>query len=176
VTDLSLSVLPLIETRRLCKVYPTGAGGFTALKDVDLQVQPGEFLGLVGKSGAGKTTLLNMLSGVSEITSGEVIFYPPANLADNVGAPRRSTLPAVPGGIFGGAAGSSATLSLGALDEDARAAWRGANVGIIYQSFELLPQLDLVDNVMLPQDFTGRYRRMASPDRALELLDLVEMS
>jgi len=176
VTDLSLSVLPLIETRRLCKVYPTGAGGFTALKDVDLQVQPGEFLGLVGKSGAGKTTLLNMLSGVSEITSGEVIFYPPANLADNVGAPRRSTLPAVPGGIFGGAAGSSATLSLGALDEDARAAWRGANVGIIYQSFELLPQLDLVDNVMLPQDFTGRYRRMASPDRALELLDLVELS
>ncbi len=56
------------------------------------------------------------------------------------------------------------------------ALWRGRNVGIVYQSFELLPQLDLVDNIMIPQDFAGRYRRTISRARALELLDLVELS
>ena len=49
-------------------------------------------------------------------------------------------------------------------------------MGIVYQSFELLPQLDLVDNVMLPQDFSGSYRPTISHQRALELLDLVELS
>ena len=47
-----------------------------ALKGVDIDILPGEFLGIVGKSGAGKTTLLNMISGVSKLTSGEVLFYP----------------------------------------------------------------------------------------------------
>ncbi len=145
--------LPLIEARRLTRVYQTGAGGFTALKDIDLQVFPGEFVGVVGKSGAGKTTLLNMLSGVSEITSGEVLFRMPGD-----------------GKQAGG------VVSLGALDEDAMALWRGGNVGIVYQSFELLPQLDLVDNIMIPQDFAGYYQAGASRERALELLELVELS
>ncbi len=146
---------PLIEARSLTKVYQTGAGGFTALNCIDLQVFPGEFLGVVGKSGAGKTTLLNMLSGVSEITSGEVIFRPTRN---------------------GAAVGVEKVLSLGTLNEDELAAWRGQNVGIVYQSFELLPQLDLVDNVMIPQDFSGRYSPKNTQQRALELLDLVELS
>jgi ABC-type lipoprotein export system ATPase subunit len=142
---------PLIEARSLTKIYQTGAGGFTALKNINLEVHPGEFLVVVGKSGAGKTTLLNMLSGVSEITSGQVWYRSPS------------------GGI-------DREVSLGSLDEDAMALWRGRNVGIVYQSFELLPQLDLVDNIMIPQDFAGRYRRTISRSRALELLDLVELS
>ncbi len=150
-SDPELTTAPLIETRRLSKVYQTGAGGFCALKDIDLQVLPGEFLGVVGKSGAGKTTLLNMLSGVSTISSGEVLFHRNGN-------------------------GSAEVVSLGALNEDQRAEWRGQNVGIVYQSFELLPQLDLVDNIMIPQDFCGRYRPQVSYPRALELLDLVELS
>ena len=150
-----LAHAPLIEARNLSKVYQTGAGGFTALKEINLQVLPGEFLGVVGKSGAGKTTLLNMLSGVSEITSGEVLFRAAGN---------------------GNGNGTGKVVSLGSLDEDEMAVWRGHHVGIVYQSFELLPQLDLVDNVMLPQDFSGRYRPVVSPQRALELLDLVELS
>ncbi len=56
------------------------------------------------------------------------------------------------------------------------ALWRGRNLGIVYQSFELIPMLNLVDNVMLPQDFSGPYRSKASAEHALELLDLVEIS
>ena len=149
----NLSRTPLIEARNLTKVYQTGAGGFTALKDINIHIFPGETLAVVGKSGAGKTTLLNMLSGVSEITSGEVLFY-----------------------SLGKGNGTDEVVSLSSLDEDRMALWRGFNVGIVYQSFELLPQLDLVDNIMLPQDFAGRFRPSVSRERALELLELVELS
>jgi putative ABC transport system ATP-binding protein len=155
------SVAPLIEARNLSKVYQTGAGSFSALKEINLQVLEGEFLGVAGKSGAGKTTLLNLLSGVSEITSGEVLFYKNGN--GN-------------GKSAGSNNGRGEIVSLGALDEDQLALWRGQNVGIVYQSFELLPQLDLVDNVMIPQDFAGRYHPAVSTQRALELLELVELS
>ncbi len=66
-------VQPLIEMRDVVKIYSTAAGEFTALKGINLQVGAGEFLGIVGKSGAGKSTLLNMLTGVDDLTSGEVI-------------------------------------------------------------------------------------------------------
>jgi putative ABC transport system ATP-binding protein len=62
------------------------------------------------------------------------------------------------------------------LNQDDLALWRGQNVGIVYQSFELLPMLDLVENVMLPQDFSGYYQAGVSRERALELLDIVELS
>jgi putative ABC transport system ATP-binding protein len=57
-----------------------------------------------------------------------------------------------------------------ALDEDQMASWRGRNVGVIYQSFELLPMLSLIDNVVLPMDFCGFYRPQKSVARAKELL------
>ena len=65
---------PIIQLRDVVKAYETGEGPFYALKDVNIDIQPGEFLGITGKSGAGKTTLLNMISGVSDLTSGEVRF------------------------------------------------------------------------------------------------------
>ena len=66
---------PIIQLRDVVKAYETGEGPFLALKDVTIDIQPGEFLGITGKSGAGKTTLLNMISGVSDLTSGEVLFH-----------------------------------------------------------------------------------------------------
>ena len=65
---------PIIQLRDVVKAYETGEGPFYALKDVNIDIQSGEFLGITGKSGAGKTTLLNMISGVSDLTSGEVLF------------------------------------------------------------------------------------------------------
>lgn len=140
----------LFQLQDVVKVYETGAGGFTALKGVSLEVQRGEFLGIIGKSGAGKTTLLNMLSGVSLITSGTVNYFP----QDPAAKP----------------------LSIGEMTQDELADWRGHNMGIVYQSFELMPQLDLVNNVMLPQEFAGHYQAGISRERALELLDIVELS
>jgi ABC-type lipoprotein export system ATPase subunit len=140
---------PIIRLHNVVKAYTTGDGPFIALDGITMDVLPGEFLGITGKSGAGKTTLLNMISGVSELTSGEVRFY----------------------GTDTGDQG----LAIHTMGEDALALWRGRNLGIVYQSFELMPSLNLVENVMLPQDFSGTYHPVISKERALELLEMVDI-
>jgi putative ABC transport system ATP-binding protein len=141
---------PILALQDVHKEYHTAAGGFLAIQGINLQIQSGEFLGIIGKSGAGKSTLLNLITGVSEITSGKVIYYPPEN-QNHLG------------------------ISVHDLDEDQMALWRGRNMGIVYQSFELMPMLNLIDNVMLPQDFTGNYQPNISRSRAMELLKMVEI-
>ncbi len=137
---------PLIELRAVEKVYATAAGEYPALRGVSATVQAGEFLGIVGKSGAGKSTLLNMLTGVDHLTAGEVLVR------------------------AGGAA-----VSVHQQSESALALWRGRTLGIIYQSFQLLPMLTLAENVMLPMELCGLYRPRQSRARAYELLRLVEL-
>jgi putative ABC transport system ATP-binding protein len=63
---------PLVELCRVTKTYTDGLVPFTALKGIDLVVERGEFLSIVGKSGSGKSTLLNVLTGIDRPTSGEV--------------------------------------------------------------------------------------------------------
>ncbi len=139
---------PLMQLHQVVKVYKTSAGEFPALKGITFDIYDGEFVGIIGKSGAGKSTLLNIVTGVDHLTSGEVIAA----------------------GVYG-----SAPLSIHTLNESALAQWRGRNMGIVYQSFQLLPMLTLVENIMLPMDLAGRYRSRQSRERALELLTLVEM-
>jgi ABC-type lipoprotein export system ATPase subunit len=62
----------LVALRGVQKAYRTPAGDFYALKGIDLEVQPGEFVAVVGKSGAGKSTLINMLTGIDRPTAGEI--------------------------------------------------------------------------------------------------------
>ncbi|HPA34186.1 MAG TPA: ABC transporter ATP-binding protein [Anaerolineaceae bacterium] len=62
------------------------------------------------------------------------------------------------------------------LDENRRALWRGRHLGVIYQSFHLLPNLTLLDNILLPMDFCGLYRRRVSRERAMDLLRQMEMA
>jgi putative ABC transport system ATP-binding protein len=137
---------PLVELRNVVKIYSTEAGDFPALKGVTASVLPGEFLGIIGKSGAGKSTLLNMINGVDRLTDGEVIVR--SNGTD---------------------------VSVHRLDEDDLALWRGQTMGVVYQSFQLLPMLTLVENIVLPMDLCGRYSPRASRERAVELLRLVEL-
>jgi putative ABC transport system ATP-binding protein len=140
------SSLPQIELRDVVKVYASEAGDFAALKGICAQVSPGEFLGVIGKSGAGKSTLLNMITGVDHLTAGEVIV--------------RS---------------KGREVSVHRLEENDLALWRGHTVGVIYQSFQLLPMLTLIENIVLPMDLCGLYRPRESRDRAMELLRLVEL-
>src|SRR5258707_3589124 len=137
---------PIIELRSVTKVYSTESGDFHALNRINMQVGEGEFLGIVGKSGAGKSTLLNMITGVDHLTSGKVLFR-----------------------------GNAQEISVHELDEDALALWRGQTLGIIFQSFQLLPMLTLLENVMMPMDLCGAYHPRLSRERAVELLALVEL-
>lgn len=137
---------PLIQLREVDKTYKTAAGSFPALKKISLDIYPGEYFGVIGKSGAGKSTLLNMITGVDDITSGEVIVH-----------------------------GNGDPVSIHALNENQLALWRGVNMGVIYQSFQLLPMLTLLENIMLPLDLCGTFRKEESKEKAIELLHLVEL-
>jgi putative ABC transport system ATP-binding protein len=130
----------LIDLRRVVKTFQNTAGTFTALQAIDLQVNSGEFVAVVGKSGSGKSTLLNMIAGIDRPTSGEVIVN-----------------------------GSALNL----LGEGQVAAWRGRNLGLVFQFFQLIPTLTVVENVMLPMDFCNMYSDGEREQRANYLLGLV---
>ena len=64
----------LIELHNVVKTYKSAAGAFTALKGIDLEVDGGEFVAVIGKSGSGKSTLINMITGIDRPTSGEILI------------------------------------------------------------------------------------------------------
>ena len=135
---------PLIQMEQVEKAYRTPAGDLCALKGIDLEVQKGEFVGVVGKSGAGQSTLVNMVTGIDKPTSGHIRV------------------------------GSHAVHD---MSEDQVASWRGRNVGVIFQFFQLLPMLTVAQNVMLPMDFAGLFNSPKErQERALHLLEQVEIA
>jgi putative ABC transport system ATP-binding protein len=131
---------PLVQLRGVTKSFDTPAGVFVALRNVSLQIDPGEFVAITGRSGSGKSTLINMLTGIDRPTSGEVLV---------------------------------GDVALHTLGENRLAIWRGRNLGIIFQFFQLLPTLSVLDNVMLPMDFAGKYPARERHQRAMALLDQV---
>ena len=131
----------MIELRGVVKRFSNAAGEFTVLKGVDLTINRGEFVSIVGKSGSGKSTLLNMVTGIDHPTEGQAVV----NGTD----------------IYTG------------VTESQRSKWRGKNLGIVFQFFQLLPMLTLLENVMLPMDYVDLYDFDERPQRAMELLKLV---
>ncbi len=131
----------MIELHGIVKSFTNAAGEFTVLKSVDLTINRGEFVSIVGKSGSGKSTLLNMVTGIDHPTEGQVVV----NGTD----------------IYSG------------ITESQRSKWRGKNLGIVFQFFQLLPMLTLLENVMLPMDYANMYDFDDRPKRAMELLTLV---
>jgi ABC-type lipoprotein export system ATPase subunit len=132
----------LIELKDVVKTYTSTAGAFIALKGIDLKIDSGEFVSIVGKSGSGKTTLINVLTGIDRPTSGEVFV---------------------------------AGAAVHKLNEGQLATWRGVNMGIVFQFFQLLPTLTVLENVRLPMDFSNLYTPLERNQRAIHLLELVEM-
>ncbi len=133
----------LINLVKVVKTYHSAAGAFQALKGVDLEVDRGEFVAVIGKSGSGKTTLLNVITGIDRPSSGEVYV---------------------------------AGIPVHTLTEGEMAEWRGRAVGIVFQFFQLLPTLSVLENIMLPMDFAGMYAPGDRMPRAMALLERVEMA
>ncbi|MCQ3938787.1 MAG: cyclic nucleotide-binding protein [Chloroflexi bacterium] len=134
---------PIIDLRGVTKNYKTAVGDYQALKDVDLQIEAGEFVSVIGKSGSGKTTLLNMITGIDRPTQGEVWVN---------------------------------GTGVHTLNENRMARWRGKNLGIVFQFFQLLPMISVIENIMLPMDFCRTYPMNERRKRAMELLELVELA
>lgn len=130
----------MISLNDVTKTYETPAGKFAALRNIDLEIEPGQFVGVVGKSGSGKSTLLNMVAGIDRPSSGSITV---------------------------------AGTTIHALPENKLAAWRGRNVGFVFQFFQLLPTLTAAENVMMPMDFCKTVPFRERRKRAIALLDRV---
>ncbi len=133
----------LIHLEGVEKEYKTAAGGFLALKGIDLTVNAGEFVAVVGKSGCGKSTLINMITGIDRPTRGAVWVK---------------------------------GTQVSRLRENQIAVWRGHTIGVVFQFFQLLPTLNVIENVMLPMDFCNLYSYRERRERAMMLLEQMEVA
>ena len=113
---------PIVTLRQANLTLGNGASSVHVLKGIDIDINQGESVGIVGPSGSGKSTLLMVIAGLERLDSGEV------HVADQ---------------------------ALHKLSEDAVAAVRGRSVGIVFQSFHLIPNMTALENVAVPLELAG---------------------
>ena len=132
----------MIRLENIQRRYVSDEVETTALHDVDLQVDAGEFVAIMGPSGCGKSTLLNTLGTVDRPTGGRYLF---------------------------------GDRDLAALDEKALAAFRGATLGFVFQSFNLIDELTVFENVELPLRYlgVGAGERRQRVEQVLEKMQLL---
>ena len=114
--------MEVLRTENLKKYYGSSETMVRALDGVDLSVERGEFVAIVGTSGSGKSTLLHMLGGLDRPTSGKVF---------------------VDGRDISG------------LKEDALCVFRRRKIGFVFQSYNLVPVLNVYENIVLPIELDG---------------------
>jgi putative ABC transport system ATP-binding protein len=112
----------IVELKNVWKIYQLGKVELIALKEISLEVAPGDFVTIMGASGSGKCTLLNMIGCLDSPSQGKVVLK-----------------------------GKDTSL----LSEDQLSHLRGKTIGFIFQEFNLLPNLNALENVMLPMIFQG---------------------
>ncbi|WP_136658138.1 ABC transporter ATP-binding protein [Nitratireductor sp. XY-223] len=132
---------PIIELKKADLTLGDGASSVHVLKGMDLIVQRGESVGIVGPSGSGKSTLLMVLAGLERVDSGEIHID---------GNP------------------------IHAMSEDQVADFRGRNVGIVFQSFHLIPNMTALENVAVPLELAGRSDAFAVARDELAAVGLAE--
>jgi len=112
----------LLHLRQVSHGYREAGAWRTVLRGVDLDVDEGEQLALIGQSGSGKSTLMHLIGGLDLPQAGTIRF---------------------------------GETDLAALGEPARTLWRRRQVGFIYQFFNLIPTLTVIENVLLPLELNG---------------------
>lgn len=123
----------------LCKSYQLGNSELRVLREINLAIESGEYVAIMGPSGSGKSTLLNMIGCLDRPTSGDY--------------------------RLGG-------QSVSVLDDDELSRIRGARIGFVFQSFNLIAQLNVVENIEIPMYYQG-YSEHESAERAIELATMV---
>ena len=118
--------MSLIEINTLSKTYESGEECVLALVDVDLKIEKGEFISVMGPSGSGKSTLLTILGGLNHPSRGEVVVD---------------------------------EIPIYKLPLERRADFRREYLGFIFQSFQLIPYLTVIENVMLPLAISEKSNR-----------------
>lgn len=132
--------MPILEMRKVTKNYQKGERTVPALRGVDLIIQKGEFLSIVGPSGSGKSTLLNIVGCLDTASEGEV--------------------------FFNGA-------KLGAMKEDLLSDYRKNNIAFIFQSYNLIPVLSVLENVELPLVIERKYSKAQVREKAMSIIKSV---
>lgn len=112
----------ILEMHNICKDFPMGRETAHILKNIDLRVDNGEYVAIMGPSGSGKSTLMNLIGFLDVPTSGEYIFD-----------------------------GRDMTK----LNDNQLADVRNKDIGFVFQSFNLLPKLNALDNAALPLMYGG---------------------
>ena len=136
-----MSAPAIIELSDVIRVYREADVETIALRGIDLQIERGEFVALMGRSGSGKTTLLQLLAGSDRPTAGRVV-------------------------VDG--------MDLARATEDERASIRGVHVGIVFQSQNLVPFLNLEENIRLAALLAGRHIDQAEGTEILRRFELEE--
>ncbi len=131
--------MTILETQDLRKYYGSGDTLVRALDGVDLTVEEGEFVSIVGTSGSGKSTLLHMLGGLDRATSGKVLI------------------------------GGRDIFALGADD---LTIFRRRQIGFVFQAYNLVPVLNVYENIVLPIELDGEHIDRAFIDGVIETLGL----
>ena len=132
-------MMTILETRELRKIYGSGNTEVRALDGVNLSVEKGEFVAVVGTSGSGKSTLLHMLGGLDRPTSGTV----------TVDGRERS-----------------------ALKDEALTIFRRRKIGFVFQNYNLVPVLNVRENIILPIQLDGNQPDKAYVAQIIETLGL----
>ena len=134
-------MMSILKTNELKKQYGTRSNLVKALDGVALNVEPGEFVAIVGTSGSGKSTLLHMLGGLDTPTSGSV---------------------EVDG------------KELSKMNDDQLTIFRRRNIGFIFQNYNLVPILNVYENIVLPIELDGEKPDKTFVDKIVKMLGLTE--
>ncbi|HEY6871507.1 MAG TPA: ATP-binding cassette domain-containing protein [Geobacteraceae bacterium] len=132
-----------IQFMQVSRWFESASGRYEALKNIDLRIERGEHVAIVGKSGSGKSTLLNMLTGIDHPSQGTVRIN---------------------------------STDVHTLNESSLAEWRGKNIGIVFQFFQLIPTLTVAENILLAMDFVNVIPARERAKRAGALLSQVGIS